>query len=210
MIEDLIRGIFGLAPSEHRINKDIATMRALTRPAAGEIIPWEKERELELISLNITMKAQKDGMDKIHWGAIQSIYFEPMAIYAYKDYVKGVRTALLYVRTKELEFIYRIGKSHVDLYFNGKLTALIDINGVMHGVKSKQALAYAKPYSSDLIALFVSGRDAGHLFNPTRPHSYQQRAFSLLSKLDPEDELIFIAHGFYELLTRWLTTKKRK
>ncbi len=116
MIEDIFRAIFRLAPSEKRINADIATMRQLTRPLADQVIPWEKEHEIELLSLNATMKTQKDGMDKILWGVLQSIYFEPMAAWAYKDYVKGEQDALLYCRTKEAEFIYRIRPFRLAFY----------------------------------------------------------------------------------------------
>jgi len=210
MIEDILRAIFRLSPSEKRINADIATMRQLTRPLADQVIPWEKEHEIELLSLNATVKTQKDGMDKIQWGALQSIYFEPMAAWAFKDYVKGEQDALLYCRTKEAEFIYRIRPKKTDVYFNGKFTAWIDPQGVMYGVRSRQMLGRIRQYSSDWLSVVIGDRDAGHVFDARRPHPPQQRAFMLLVKMDQEADLIFQAFGFAEVITRWLANKKRK
>ena len=48
------------------------------------------------------------------------------------------------------------------------------------------------------------------MFNPLRPHTQQQRAFTLLSNLDDEEEAIFLALGLFEILTRLLTNKRKK
>ena len=210
MIEDLFRAIFRLSPSEKRINTDIATMRRITRPVADEIIPWEREREIDLLSLNATTKSEKDGMDKIWWGALQSIYFEPMAVWAYKTYVKGSREALLYCRTKETELIYRLQPKKTDVYFNGKFTAWIDPQGAMYGVRSRQLLGRFRPYSADWISVVIGDRESGHVFDAGRPHPPQQRAFMLLRQMEQEAELIFLAFGFYLVLTRRLANKKPK
>lgn len=210
MIEDLLRSILGLSPGEKRINQDIAKMRELTRGVATEIIPWEKEDEMELFSLNITHQTKKDGMDKITQGVIQSIYFEPMAVYAYKDYVKGSRESLLYCRTKETEFIFRLLKERTDIYFNGKLTAYIDMQSMMYGYKSKQLLCRITQDTYDWMGIRIGKEMIAQVFDPTRPHATQQRAFSLYGKMEQEEKLIVRAAGFYALLTRWLGQKVKK
>jgi hypothetical protein len=210
MIEDLLRALLGLSPGTTRINKDLAIMRNLAKPIADQIIPWESEKELELMALKMEFKTQKRGMDKILLGTIQSIYFEPMLTFAYMDYVKGSREALLYCRTRELEIVYRIKKKDIDVFLNGKQVAIIDQQNTMYGLKSRSALGRIKPYSSDLLSIIVLDREAGHLFNPERPHSQVQRAFYLMTKLKDEEERIFIALGFYELVTRMLANKKKK
>lgn len=210
MIEDMLRSLFGLSPGEKRINQDIAKMRELTRLPAYDIIPWEKEGEMELFSLNITHQTKKDGMDKIRQGVIQSIYFEPMAVYAYKDYVKGTRESLLYCRTKEAEYIYRLLKNRTDIYFNGKLTASIDLNHVMVGHRSKQILCRITQDTYDWMGIRIGKELVAQVFDPTRPHASQQRAFSIYGKLAQEEKLIVQAAGFYALLTRWLGQKVKK
>jgi hypothetical protein len=210
MIEDLLRALLGLSPGTTRINKDLAIMRNLAKPIADQIIPWESEKELELMALKMEFKTQKRGMDKILLGTIQSIYFEPMLTFAYMDYVKGSREALLYCRTRELEIVYRIKKKDIDVFLNGKQVAIIDQQNTMYGLKSRSALGRIKPYSSDLLSIIVLDREAGHLFNPERPHSQVQRAFYLMTKLKDEEERIFMALGFYELVTRMLANKKKK
>lgn len=210
MIEDLIRGVFGLPPGVKKINKDLAVMRQVARPLVEQLIPWEDEKEIELMSLKLEVKAQKRGLDKIILGSVQSIYFEPMVVFAYKDYVKGTREALLYCRTVKLEIVYRIKKNDIDVYLNGKQVAIIDPNNIMYGLRSKSALGRVVPFSTDLLSIIIWDRETGHLFNPSRPHSDVQRAFYLMTQLSDEEQGIFLALGMYELITRTLLNKKRK
>jgi hypothetical protein len=210
MIEDFLRAILGIPPGISRINKDLAVMRQLTRPMADQLIPWEEENELELMSLKVESRAHKRGMDKMIVGSVQSIYFEPMVTFAYRDYVKGAREALLYCRTRNHELVYRIKKRDVDVFLNGKQVAIIDQQGIMYGLKSRSALGGTKPYSADLLSIVVLDREAGHLFNPQRPHTDVQRAFFLMTRLKEEEERIFLAIGLYELISRMLVNKKNK
>jgi hypothetical protein len=210
MIEDILRAVLGLSPGVSRINKDLAFMRQMARPVVEQLIPWEKEKELELMSLRVDIKSQKKGMDRIIIGSIQSIYFEPMVVFAYKDYVKGSRDALLYCRTINLEIVYRIKKRDIDVYLNGTQVAVIDFQNVMYGLRSKKALGRIRPYSADLLSLIIWDKEVGHLFNPLRPHSDVQRAFYTLAELNDEEEGIFLALGLQEFITRVLANKKRK
>jgi len=210
MIEDILRTVLGMAPGAKKINLDLATMRKHCKPAVDQLIPWEEEKELELLSLNVNYKSQKRGSDKMIIGAIQSVYYEPMVVFAYKDYIKGQRDALLYCRTKNLEFIYRMKRRDTDVYFNGNHVAVLDQAGMLQGMKSKQTLGGVRSYSSDLLSIIVQGKDVGHLFNPSRPHNEQQRAFIVMSQLEEEEEYILLALGLYELVTRLLANKKKK
>ncbi len=210
MIEDILRAALRMAPGAKKINLDLASMRQLSKPWVDQLIPWEDEKELELLSLNMNILSQKRGMDKMILGSVQSIYYEPMLVFAYKDYVKGQRDAMLYCRTQHLEFIYRLKRRDTDVYFNGNHVAVLDQAGVLHGLRSGQVLGGVKPYSQDLLSMVVLGKDVGHMFNPTRPHGEQQRAFFILSKLEEEEEYILLALGLYELVTRLLANKKKK
>jgi hypothetical protein len=210
MIEDLIRAVLGMPPGSKKINADLALMRQHSQSLVSQLIPWKEEKELEIMSLNANYTAQKKGLDKILFGSIQSIYFEPMVAFAYKDYVKGVKDALLYCRTTSMEFVFRIKHHSTDVFFNGNQVAVIDAQGIMHGLRSKSPIGTVRPYSSDLLSIIIWGKDYGHIFNPSRPHSQQQRAFYLLSDLNEEEENIFLALGLYEILTRILINKKRK
>lgn len=210
MIEDFLRAVLGMPPGLNKINADLATMRQLAKPQVAELIPWKEERELELMSLKTTLAQQKKGLDKIQFGTVLSIYFEPMVVFAYKDYVKGSRDALLFCRTTGMEFVYRIKKTEVDIFFNGDLVARLDNNHTMYGLRSRNVIGAVRPYSSDLLSIVVWGKDVGHIFNPLRPHAEQQRAFYILADLNDEQENIFLALGLYEILIRKLENKKRK
>src|SRR5688572_14769834 len=107
MIEDLFRMVLKIPPGIRKINQDLAVMRQILKPVTDQLIPFQEENELELLSLKHEIKSQKQGLDKILVGKIYSIYYEPMVVFAYKDYIKGVRDALLYCRTRSDEFIFR-------------------------------------------------------------------------------------------------------
>jgi len=210
MIEDIIRKVLGMPPGTRKINQDLGTMRQIIKPYLPHLIPFVEEKELELMSLKLEVKSQKKGLDKILNGTIQSIYNEPMVTFAYKDYIKGVREALLLCRTSHSELIFRIKKMDVDVYLNGTQVAMIDRNSIMHGIRSRTALGRIRPYSNDLLSMIIKEREVGQMYNPLRPHTQQQRAFTLLSNLDDEEEAIFVALGLFELLTRLLTNKRKK
>ncbi len=209
MIEDIIRKVLGMPPGTRKINQDLAVMRQIIKPQKQHLIPFQAEKELELMSLKLDIKSHKQGLDKIIAGTIQSIYYEPMVAFAYKDYIKGVREALLVCRTSDIELIFRIKKQAVDVYLNGKQVALIDRNNIMHGLRSRNTLGRMRPYSNDLLSVIIKDREVGQMFNPLRPHSYQQRAFSLIANLNDEEEAIFLALSLYELLTRILKNKRK-
>jgi len=210
MIEDIIRKVLHLAPGTRKINQDLAAMRQIIKPFQSQLIPFREESELELMSLNLQLKSQKQGLDKIIAGTIQSIYSEPMVAFTYKDYIKGVREALLCCKTSDTEIIFRIKKQNVDVYYNGSQVAMIDQNNTMHGLKSRGVLGRIRPYSNDLISIIVKDREVGQMFNPLRPHAFQQRAFTLLARLNSEEEAIFISITLYEMLTRILENKRKK
>ena len=210
MIEDILRAVLKMAPGAKKINMDLAAMREHCKPIVEQLIPWEDEKELELLSLKVNYAAQKRGLDKMVIGTIQSIYYEPMVVFAFKDYVKGQRDALLYCRTKNLEFIYRLKRNDTDVYFNSNHVAVLDAKGILHGIRSKAVIGAVKPYSGDLISIIVQGKDVGHLFNPSRPHNEQQRAFSVMANLNEEEEYILLALGLYELSLRMLAKKQKK
>lgn len=210
MIEDILRAVLGLPPGVNKINRDLDEMRHLTRPVLEHVIPWEDEREMELMALKMDLRSVKKGLDRIQYGTIQSIYFEPMIVFAYKDYVKGSREALLYCRSRQKEFVFRIKKVDVDVYLNSKQVGVIRDDGTLHGLRAKGALARVRPYSADLLSIVIWDREVGHLFNPLRPHSDVQRAFYMLADLDDEEQGIFMALGLYELTMRLLSNKKKK
>ena len=200
--------VLKIPPGIRKINHDLALMRQMIQASQDQLIPFQEENEFELMSLKYDLKSQKQGLDRILKGHIHSIYYEPMVAFAYKDYIKGVRDALLYCRTRNSELVYRIKKREVDVYFNGKQVAMIDQNNVMHGLLSRSILGRIKPYSNGLLSIIIKEKEAGQMFNPLRPHSPQQRAFSLIANLDKEEEGIFLAITLYELVTRLISNKK--
>lgn len=199
-----------MPPGAKQINIDLAIMRAQSKSAVDQLIPWEDEKELELLSLQVKFADSKKHAGQLLFGSILSIYYEPMVAFAYKEYGKQHQDALLYCRTKALEFVYRLKRNETDVYFNGKPVAVLDQSNVLHGLISKGTLGAIRPYSTDLLSIIVKGKDVGHMFNPLRTHGEQQRAFTIMANLSEEDEYILMALGLFELVTRVIVNKKKK
>ena len=208
MIEDLVRMVLKLSPGVRKINHDLAFMRDAVKPVLDQLIPFQEEKEIELMSLKYDIKSQKQGLDKILRGKLYSIYYEPMVTFAYKDYVKGSKDALLYCRTKSSEFIFRIKKRDIDVYYDGHQVAIIDHQLVMHGIRSKSVLGRIKPYSNEMLSIIVKEKEVGQMFNPLKSHFPQQRVYSLIADLKAEEQGIFLSLTLYILITGLLSNKK--
>ncbi len=157
MIEDFLRALLGIPPGATKINKDLAVMRQLTKPVADQLIPGKMKRSLELDVPQSGGENPEKGNGSMILGSVQSIYVEPMVTFAYMDYVKGTREALLYCRTRDLEIVYRIKKRDIDVFLNGNQVAIIDQQNIMYGLKSRSAVGRVKPYSADLLSIVRSG-----------------------------------------------------
>ena len=202
MIDDVLRVVLGFAPSSRRIKKDLERMRQETQDWFMALIPWQEEKEMELLSLNNEKKWVKQTWDKFQKGVFQSIYNEPMFTYAYKSYTRSGKDALLLVRTKEHEYLYRIRKKRTDVIVDGKFVAVITPEAQMYSASSRRLLARISQVSSEYFGVFVWEKEVGHLLNPDKVDRVNPRAFLILEKLDENEELLFLSISLIEVVLR--------
>jgi hypothetical protein len=202
MIEDIFRVALGLPPSNKKIQQDLQVMHKETTAWRDNLIPWEDENEIELFSLMQEKKWIKQTWDRLLKGVFYSIYHEPMMTFAYKNYIRGGKNALLYVRTIEYEFIYRIRKKKSDVYVNGQFVAEIRPDGLMYGGRFKRLLGRMRVISEEYFGIVIWDKEVAHLLNPDKADRVNPRAFELMEKLNEQEETMFLALAFHEIILR--------
>ena len=132
---------FNFMPNNRRIDADLQKMKAdMNKWAGDELVPLTDE-ELELFSFNQEKQVMRKGITKSAKGIFTSIYHEPVVAYSYKEYFGSGRTALLYVRTSEHEFVYRLSKKGVKIGIDNQDVGTLKEDGKLYGAKSKRLLA---------------------------------------------------------------------
>ena len=203
MIEDILRVILGIPPTARKIGLDLDVMRKETKDWYEKLIPWQQEKEMELLSFNMEKKVQKQGFDKIMKGAYMSIYSEFMFTFAYKDYLKGSgKNALLQIRTKSHEFVYRLKKKGTEVFVDSNYVAFITREGMMYSARTRRSLARISQLSSDYFAVIVGEKEVGHLLNPETANKVNPRAFLILENMNEQEELLFSAIALIEVVLR--------
>ena len=178
-------------------------MRNETREWYAQLIPFQEEKELELLSLTQEKKSVSKSLEKFLVGAFKSIYTEPMFTYAYVDYTKGKgKDALLQVRTKSNEFVYRIKRKITELYVDGNLAAVITPEAEMYSVRTRRQLGRISEVSHDYFGVIIGEREVAHLLNPEKVDRVNPRAFVILENMTDQEEILFTSISLIEIVLR--------
>jgi hypothetical protein len=189
-------------PGRDRIQKDLQKIKAELRPWVKDLVPWSKE-EMEQLSHNRINSSVQKGVANTAKGIITTIYHEPIIAYFYKKYVSAKENALLYARTSNHEFIYRLKNSNVELVIDNELVGTISNEGVLHHYKSQKPLAAINTIGKNkLLPVTVHGKEVGSLVNPELARKSNRRAFELLTNMGKEEEALFLSLSILEMVRR--------
>lgn len=201
MIEDILRSIFSAPPSQRRIEADLQIMAKEIQPWRDEVIPWEEENELELLSLQQEKKWVSHSMGKFLKGVFMSIYHEPMMAFAFKAYHKQGHYAVCFAATASHQFIYHRTKTRTEFFINGQHAGFMTADGLMYSHR-KRLLGRRSRLSDEFFAMVIWDREAAHLRDPARKYTLAPRAFELVEKLSDKEELLLLAITFLTLIER--------
>lgn len=190
-------------PSDRKINADIEQMRREIDKMDLNLVPWDKE-ELELFSLNQINQLAKKSITTRATGVFTSIYQEPMLAYSFKKYVSPNLNAVLYARTAEHEYVYRIRKNGIKIMIDGQAIGVLDNEGALYSPRQKQLLAKLPRESEELLLpVIVNNKEVGHIVNPKRSEAANPRAFDLVdADMTKAEEEVFLALGVLEVIQR--------
>lgn len=171
-----------------------------TRVWREQVIPWEVEKEMDLLSLSREFKwIKKSG--RILKGVFLSIYQEPMLTYAYKSYVKGGKFAVFYAATLSHQFVYQKLKSRTDLFIDGEHVGFLTPDWLMYSHR-RRLLGRRNRFSDDYFTVIIWDREVAHLRDPRRVDRVSPRAFEIMEHLNDKEELLLMAVAFLTMIER--------
>lgn len=198
----LMKTLQNFNPGRTRIQADLKKIRAELAPLVADLVPWTAT-EMEQLSFNQIKKSIKNGLVKTSRGVLTTIYHEPVIAWAYKKYVGKKENGLLYARTSNQEFIYRIKNGEVEMVVGDELKGILNQQGIMVGPKGNKQLAQINKNEDNLtLPLRVNNKLVGSLSNPERKQKGNTRAFQHLMKMDKEEEELVLSLSILEMVRR--------
>lgn len=200
----LLMKIFGnVQPSDKQIDADIKKMKAELEPMTTDLVPITKE-ELELFSQSQINAALKKKSGVSAKGVFTTIYHEPLVAYNYKRYPSSKLNAILYARSFDHEFAYRIKKGEVQLVVDQKHAGTLRENGALYDSRNRM-IARINRDQDKMLPVLVEDREVGNLLKPIPEAKAElsQRAFELIrNDLNPQEETLFLSLAVLELVQR--------
>lgn len=197
-------------PSPKKIAADVDKMKLLMQPKVETLIPWTAE-ETALLSLDqIDFKKKKRGTT-VAQGTFMSIYQEPMVTYNYKKYFNSkTEDAVIYARTSNRAFEYRIKNEEVTISINNHEVGTLRKDGILY--KNNRLLARINKNSQDVLSPILLHTQKGHmkelgnLATKNNTDDISTRALQLVDKqMNENEEAVFLSLVIFEMVKKAVT-----
>lgn len=195
----MTRIVLNMRPGSQKVRSDLNALKAEVEMIDHELIPWGTE-ELALLSSDLVEQKIKRGFGTSAKGTFMSIYQEPMIAYAYKGYLSGAKNGIIYAKTANREFVFRITRKGVEIQVNGKWIGLFASNNVLYDKNHKKIAALQYNKQKMLNPIHIGNKEVASLVNPKLSQRSSTRAFDMLQKLDSEEEDILLALSVLQLV----------
>ena len=140
-------------------------------------------------------------MTKTAKGIFTSIYHEPLIVYSYRKYIATKENAILYARTSQNEFAYRIKKKGIDVNIDGQYAGVLKENGGLYGGRRNRLLARInRDDELKLHPIVVGDKEVASVLNPTKTDKHNPRAFQFLRPMESKEEKMFMALAILEMV----------
>ena len=189
-------------PGQSKVQGDVDKMKSEIQPWTEELVEWKRE-ELNLLSFNNINKQIKKGIVKTAKGILTSIYQEPLIAYSFKQYFGNKKNAVLYARTADREFQYRIRDKGVAVSVDGQPLGFIQKDGRLLDSETKQLTARINRTDDELmLPILIKDREVAGLLKPIagQPLSSTDRAFEFVNQIEPADEELILSLSIWEIL----------
>ncbi len=202
IIEDVIRSIFNVGPSQRRIDADLQFMAEKTEQWRTQIIPWEAEHEIEILSLNQQTRRIKQSFEKVLTGVFYSIYQEPMMTFAHKVYGKSRDSvSVTYAATSAHTFIYQLRKGHTNFFIDGVHVGVITPDWMMYSAR-RHLIGRRTRFSDDFFSIIVWDRQVANLRDPVSVDRINPRAFEIVDVMQEQEFLLCCALAYRTIIYR--------
>lgn len=189
-------------PGRTKIQSDLKQIRAELAPLVADLVPWSAE-EMEQLSFNQVKRSRKNGLVKSAKGVITTVYHEPVIAWGYRRYVSKNENGLLYARTSNQEFVYRVKNGEVEMVVGEQLVGVLNQQGVLLSQNGNKPLAQIGKSDSNLVVpVKVNNKLVGGLANPEKNQKVNARVFQHLAKMDREEEELVLSLSILEMVKR--------
>ena len=191
---------FGFKPGSKRVNSDISRFREQANAWKPELVPWNNE-EIELFSLVQTNQISKRGFGKSFEGIIQSIYYEPMLYYYYKEYPAAKKNAIIFTKTANFEIVYRIRAKATQVFVNESYLGSISPEGILEHQQKREVFGKINRGNPYRRPIQVGEKEMGSVVFPSEKTTVNPRVFDLEETMDEREQIIFMALGIFEIIS---------
>ncbi len=192
-------------PNKKKIQDDLRTIKALMEPKLETIIPWTEEEKTLLSVEQIDVKKKRQGTIVVQ-GTLISIYHEPMVAYFYKKYLnKKSEDAIIYARTSNRAFEYRIKKGEVAIRINNHDIGSLKQDNKLYR-KNKVIASINRDSQTNLTPILLHDKrgqikELGHLVKKQSSDEINKRALQLIDQqMNDNEEAIFLALVLFEMI----------
>ncbi len=199
------------SPNERKILADVEKMKTLMAPNLNRLVPWTNE-EMPLLSLEQVDVKQKKRGTTVAQGTFISIYHEPLVTYTYKKYLSPKENAVIYARTSNRAFEYRIKNGKVDIKINNQKIGSLHENGVLYNSKRKM-LARINNEGTPVNPVLVHDqrgnmKELGTLVNQKNKEQINPRALQMIEpEMTDKEEALFLALTLFEMIHKTVQIK---
>lgn len=191
-----------IKPGKGRIQKDLEEFRKQLQSLMVDLVPME-EGEVELLSSEPNITTSKKRVTTTWQGNFISIYQENMIVFGYRKYVSKGEDALLYAKTANHEYTYRINDKICEISVDNKLLGYYKEDDILYLAKTKKPFAKLnRQANTSMIPVIVDGKEVGNIYKDGVVKQPNPRAFELIVKMPKEHQLTFISLAILELVKR--------
>lgn len=192
-------------PGKKKVQQDLKKMKDKLEPYAKDLVPINKE-ELELFSLSQIHQLAKKNKTRTARGVYTTIFHEPIMAYTYKRYLSSGMNAVLYARTANHEFAFRIQGTEVKVVIDNQLEGTIRNNDTFYSIRDNRMVAQINRSNTAYLPVLVNNREVAQVSLPVTGNQEKllsSRAFSFVKpNLDKEEEKLLLSLSILELVNR--------
>ncbi len=198
----------GYNPGKKKVQQDLESMKKELEPYARELVPITKE-ELELFSLSQIHQLSR-RKTRTARGVYTTIFHEPIVAYSYKRYLSKNLNAVLYARTANHEFAFRIQGQEVRVVINNQLVGIIKNNEALFSARDNRMIARINRDNEAYLPVLIHNREVAQVARTPKGGAEKllnTRAFSFVKgDLSKEEEQLLLSLSILELVNRELAS----
>jgi hypothetical protein len=194
----------GHNPGKRKVQDDLDRMKKELDPYVKDLVPIHKE-ELELFSLSQIHQLSR-RKTRTARGVYTTIFHEPILAYSYKRYLSKKLNAVMYARTSDHEFAFRIKDGEVRVVIDNQLVGVIKNNDALYSAKDNRMIARIGRDQEAYLPVFVHNREVAQVARTPKVAAEKllsTRAFSLVKgDLNKEEQQLLLSLSILELVNR--------